>query len=339
MLRSFKIPLLALLFWGTLALQASPQVQNLTAVQRTDSSKKVDIYYKLVHDKPVTISIYASQDNGATWNLPITQISGDFGPGIDPGNGKHIIWNAMAEHPNIIFDSVKFKVVADDGVVDLTTGLIAYYPFNGNAYDMSGNGNNGSVVGATLSEDRFGNPDSAYYFDGNDYINIGQLPQLQGAQGITVSCWIYRTSSNRTEGFVGKWYTSPQTNNVFLLYNGEGDYKNKGAFTVQYANAYNATTGMQGTSTMPQHQWIHLVGTWNGADGVSKIYKNGVLDNSSVKIESMNHTIYYNTSYPAMIGNWGYLWGSNYYMIGYIDDVRIYNRALTDAEVSHLYDN
>ena len=151
----------------------------------------------------------------------------------------------LAEHPNIIYENVKFKVVADDGVIDLTAGLIAYYPFNGNANDMSGNGNNGSVAGATLSEDRFGNPDSAYYFDGNDYINIGQLPQLQGAQGITVSCWVRRTSSNRYDGFVGKWYTTPaSTNNVFLLYNGENDasycnasgFLNKGAFAVSYGN-------------------------------------------------------------------------------------------------------
>ena len=51
---------------------------------------------------------------------------------------------------------------------DLNDGLIAYYPFNGNANDESGNGNDGTVNGATLTNDRFGNEDSAYSFDGNN---------------------------------------------------------------------------------------------------------------------------------------------------------------------------
>ena len=49
-------------------------------------------------------------------------------------------------------------------------GLVAYYPFNGNANDESGNSNNGNVLGASLSGDRFGNENSAYSFDGIDEI-------------------------------------------------------------------------------------------------------------------------------------------------------------------------
>ena len=54
---------------------------------------------------------------------------------------------------------------------DLTDGLVVWYPFSGNANDQSGNGNHATVYGATLTADRFGNPNSAYWFDGvNDYI-------------------------------------------------------------------------------------------------------------------------------------------------------------------------
>lgn len=53
-----------------------------------------------------------------------------------------------------------------------TSGLVAYYPFNGNANDLSGNSYNGTVDGATLTLDRFGNANNAYYFDGNSKINI-----------------------------------------------------------------------------------------------------------------------------------------------------------------------
>jgi sulfatase modifying factor 1 len=112
-----KITLLALFLLGTLTLQASPQVQDLNAAQRTDATRMVDIYFNIIHDQPVTVSIYASQDNGVTWNLPINHVSGDVGPNISPGNGKHIVWNVLAEHPNIIYDNVELKVIASDGTI------------------------------------------------------------------------------------------------------------------------------------------------------------------------------------------------------------------------------
>ena len=69
-------------------------------------------------------------------------------------------------------------------------GLIAYYPFNGNAHDETGNGYNGTVYGATLNNDRFGNPKSAYSFDGiNDKIVIGKEPNFPSWNKYAVSLW------------------------------------------------------------------------------------------------------------------------------------------------------
>ena len=60
-----------------------------------------------------------------------------------------------------------------------TSGLAAYYPFTGNANDLSGNGHNGTVTGATLTTDRFGNPNSAYSFNGtSSYIYAGNISSL-----------------------------------------------------------------------------------------------------------------------------------------------------------------
>ena len=73
----------------------------------------------------------------------------------------------------------------------LTNGLVAYYPFNGNANDASGNGNDGIVYGAILTVDRFGNAYSAYYFAGtNSYIRIPQTSSLNNLQNTTISYWI-----------------------------------------------------------------------------------------------------------------------------------------------------
>jgi len=84
---------------------------------------------------------------------------------------------------------------------ELNSRLVAYYPFNGNAVDESGNGNHGAVLGATLTDDRFGNPDSAYSFDGNDYIKMSadNLPTAER----TVSLWFYMNDVAGNPVFLG----------------------------------------------------------------------------------------------------------------------------------------
>src|SRR5437879_4130564 len=72
----------------------------------------------------------------------------------------------------------------------LTNGLVAYYPFNGNANDESANGRNGIVQGATLATDRFGVPSSAYRFDDvDDGIRIGDSPVTNQ---MTIAAWIFK---------------------------------------------------------------------------------------------------------------------------------------------------
>ncbi len=77
-----------------------------------------------------------------------------------------------------------------------TDGLVAFYPFNGSANDASGNGNHGSVVGATLDLDRFANSQSAYSFDGdNDYIQLSFYPVSGITDDFTYSVWVKHSSS------------------------------------------------------------------------------------------------------------------------------------------------
>src|ERR1039458_3447594 len=70
----------------------------------------------------------------------------------------------------------------------LTNDLVSYYPFNGNANDMAGT-NNGTVQGATLTKDRFNKANSAYYFNGNSWIETPQYRLLDGASNATISVW------------------------------------------------------------------------------------------------------------------------------------------------------
>jgi hypothetical protein len=231
--------------------------------------------------------------------------------------------------------TVVFFVIPARAQVNIQQGLVAYYPFNGNATDESGNGNHGAVYGATLTEDRFGNVNSAYYMDGNDYINIGQLPQLNNADGITISVWVKRFTSGRKEGFIGKWNSGQYSNNVFLLYNREQSTVNHGGFCVQAKNT--TSFGMTANNIISPFEWIHIVGTWRNSDGLSGIFKNGTNDGYACYQLSIGKKLNYNTSYPAIIGNWGRFWGPNYFLIGDIDDIRIYNRALNDQEIYALF--
>ena len=76
------------------------------------------------------------------------------------------------------------------GIVDLKSGLSASYPFNGDAKDESGNHNDGDVQGASLTSDRFGNPNSAYYFDGNSQIVLPMNTPLHSSD-FTIAVWFY----------------------------------------------------------------------------------------------------------------------------------------------------
>lgn len=73
-------------------------------------------------------------------------------------------------------------------------GLVAYYPFDGNAINASGHGNNGTVVGAIPAADRFGNAGKAYNFNGRSYIDIPDTLSLNPTQALSVAAWFYLRS-------------------------------------------------------------------------------------------------------------------------------------------------
>ena len=88
---------------------------------------------------------------------------------------------------------VLFTAVVHAGIND---GLVAYYPFNGNANDMSGSGYNGTVNGATLTTDRFGNPNSAYSFNGTGAYISTTFYGILGSNPRTISFWAKTSSPN-----------------------------------------------------------------------------------------------------------------------------------------------
>jgi hypothetical protein len=210
---------------------------------------------------------------------------------------------------------------------DITTGLVAYYPFNGNANDESGNGNNGTVYGATLSTDRFGNPNSAYYFDGiNDYIKASANNLPNGER--TVSLWFNAPIVSNNPVFLGYGGSSTCGTSWFM---GVGPYY----FVTSHCDV-NLLKYYYPQE--PIGAWYHYVVT-TGSNW-TKIYINGVEKASNTTF--INNTVVTGTDLSIGVdvntqGFAPYTDPNVGYFVGSMDDVRIYNRALSDTDIQELY--
>ena len=115
-------------------------------------------------------------------------------------------------------------LVSNAALADLSTGLVARYDFNGNANDLSGYGNHGTVYGATLTADRFGNANSAYRFDGvNDYIDCGSGSSMlfNSSDSFTLSAWIKHSASTTLDSIVARHDDRYGTFNYALAVSGD----------------------------------------------------------------------------------------------------------------------
>jgi len=212
----------------------------------------------------------------------------------------------------------------------LDEGLVAYYPFDGNADDKSVNGNHGTVHGATLTNNRFGNAESAYRFDGiNDFIQISDSPSLR-LNTFTVSAWIYQPSYDGTvrivinKGGIGGDGQNEDIN--YSLY-----FSDKDAFRTLFeendGTDHHASVSNP-ASELPIQTWHYAVGTYDGSN--LNLYVNGDL-----KETTPTDTIPALNSVPLIIGKNARI--DEHYFYGIIDDVRIYNRALSESEIQQLY--
>lgn len=218
--------------------------------------------------------------------------------------------------------------------VDLNQGLIAYYSFNGTANDVSGKNNNPSYNSATLTTDRYGNANSACYFDGlDDFLTVPGTAGMNTATAMTVALY-FNTESTNLQTLIGKINYANGTGAQFqvainwtsypgILYgvNNPADLCN----TQIASNSAYVNTG----GTVPTNQWHCLVCTYEG--GVQKLYLNGLL--VSTNNTSFN-VLRQCTNSDIQIGNW---WQNGQQLFkGKMDDVRIYNRALNQTEVNAL---
>ena len=202
------------------------------------------------------------------------------------------------------------------GYSDLSQGLVAYYPFNGNANDESGNGNDGTVSGATLTTDRFGNPSTAYSFGGpesqDEIILKYEIPAT--TEDGSWSVWAKPNHSEWSGAVLGQ--SDHTVGYLFYFYHSGRMYAGAGEDNITQVYWDSYTPDMAG-------QWNHLLLTKSGS--TLTLYVNGVNQGQRTM------------SQITPIASIGIGQGDPYRFDGSIDEVRIYNRALSADEIGQLF--
>ena len=202
----------------------------------------------------------------------------------------------------------------------LDNGLVAYYSFSGNANDGSGNGYHGVVNGATLTLDRLGNPQGAYSFDGiDDFIEtpLNFATGWEVGDPIHFSLWVKTTTDENGCALSGKPGDGPDF--YALVWDDAGSGKMRVRL---YGGAYAYSDIVVNDGVWHCVDW--------GTDGTdSYFYVDGVAQSSAPSIGSFNRE-------TSLV--FGVVRESDYLFDGAVDEVRVYNRALSESEIQDLCD-
>ena len=209
-----------------------------------------------------------------------------------------------------------------------TEGLIAWWPFQDNANDASGNAHDATVYGATLTQDRFGNPNSAYNFDGiNDYMDIGNgvKPPLP----LTVAAWVRLDSPITGSAFFRNDYVNSGSNRYGVLLSvGSGGYMDASMY-----EGFSAPWNRRGKSSS---EALGDIGTWHHVAAVFVSVNDIRLYWDGTAIDGTYHGDGSGLLYSSGDGVLGHVYGNSgipYYFHGALDCVLVYNRALTVDEI------
>lgn len=206
---------------------------------------------------------------------------------------------------------------ANDPEWFISESLIASYDFSGNVNDKSGNGHNGLASGGSFTKDRFGNGENAYSFNGeNDYINLGNSSLFNFTDAMTISLWV--------KGNSGEAYGS-------LIRKGQYSWSmvRENLTDKVHFGADGINVGLTSKSIVFDGSWHYLVGTYNGS--TLKLFVDGVLDTSSAAegtiIANATEVWIGGNSQDQNFGNFG----------GVIDDIQLYNYAISEENVADFY--
>jgi len=215
---------------------------------------------------------------------------------------------------------------------NLLNGLIAYYPFNGNACDESGHGNNGLVDGPVLTK---GVPNSRQVYNGAFFFNgtredqkiIVTSPRYipVGNQNRTLCAWVYPLTQ------YGFWLMDIVSYGDGLTTSRRYSLQIEKDGNVGHIGIINQYQDLKYFGTVNNGTWSHVCGTYDSDSNINTIYVNGiyVISTADLYINTADGT-------PLMIGTDTENRNDEYYS-GRIDELRVYNRCLNYTEILQLY--
>lgn len=221
-------------------------------------------------------------------------------------------------------------------------GLVGYWGFNGNANDESGNNNHGTVSNAILTTDRFGNPNKAYQFNGNSSrIDVNNAFFNISWQSFTISAWVNSNTQNNSNNFNNSqviFNTDPHNGIAITGYGSTNPFStswnNKFVFLAGRPSTYSWDIVLYNGFSNGSRQinsWQHVTVVKNNT--TYYIYLNGILDKTIVG--QLTSPTYF---CKAVFGNEA-INIPNEGFSGKLDDFAIWNRALTNTEVGHIYNS
>ena len=230
-------PILLFITTATSLLAAPPVVSNVTASQRV-GTKLVDAYYSVSGSAPFTVWMEVSTDNGATFTIPATSVTGDRGVGISAGSAKHIVWDAGNDWDGNYTAQCRVKIFATDSSVIAAPAGMAYI-----------------TAGAALG----GSPVSAFYMDKFEvskgmYLNVVTWGLTHGWSNLAVGdgaapdhpivsvswydCVKWCNARSEKEGLIPCYYTEAAQTNVYRT----GDLDIQNTWVKWTANGYRLPT-------------------------------------------------------------------------------------------------
>jgi hypothetical protein len=218
-----------------------------------------------------------------------------------------------------------------------TNGLVAWYPFNGNANDESGNGHDGITSNAQLTLDRFGNESSAFEFNGfSSHIRVPHNTSLN-ALPITISAWYKEDGQTGRSQFLVSKYPCQS-------FNGYSMHLNEGHPSAYYYSINDSGSIINLDGESPNYQ-IPTSGVWHCitlsiSDSIFTYYLDGTVILQSTFSGDLGYVT--TTLSDLYFGKYAgpcldYVPEERYHTLGQLDDIAIYNRALTQSEVTALY--
>lgn len=256
------------------------------------------------------------------------------------GNGIQGLFNGSIDDVRIYgeaLDEIEINsLYVDSGwPLNNSSQLVMQYNFEGNADDWSGNDLHGTVNGATLADDRFGNPNSAYYFDGAD--DGIESNGVVFSQNMSIAMWInadlFGTGSTN-QVLIGE---RDQVTPDFL---GDGNFQfeiedSNLSFTIwdNLGNTHNVTTA---ATSMVSGTWHHVAVTYDNSSFEVRLYQDGVEQDMGI-VNFGGASKNTNSSYPILYGKpfRDNAFGDKF--AGSIDDIRIYDGVLSASEINALF--